>query len=616
MVHVSAKIAESNRLKKPTFSFEFYPPKTGQGVQNLYDRMDKMHGLGPQFIDITWNAGGRLSNLTCEMVKVAQSVYGLETCMHLTCTGMPKEKVDEALREAYKAGCTNILALRGDPPREDEPWTADPNGFRYAKDLVKHIRNTYGDYFDICVAGYPEGCEEGTPEDELLQHLKEKVEAGATFIITQMFYDVDIFLSWVQKCRDVGITVPIIPGIMPIHTYDAFVRRAKWTKCHVPPRWYELLEPVKNDDVAVREIGRDLLVEMCQKILDAGIYQLHFYTMNLATATRMVLEGLNLIPTVDQVHPPLPFRPSLGFGRKDENVRPIFWKHRKASYVQRTENWDEFPNGRWGDARSPAFGGVDSYGIGLRGSNVANRKLYGEPKSIREIANTFVRYVNGQISSLPWSESSITAEVDVIKDELIKLNERGFLTINSQPSVNGIKSSDPVYGWGPRNGYVYQKSYLELFVSPEVLSDLITNIERDSEMTYYVVDKAGNLSTNAPDCPNAVTWGVYPGKEIIQPTIVETVSFLAWKDEAYRLGEDWARCYETTSASRHLLQSIMDSWYLVNIVDNDFHRSGAIFRLFDNLEVKNIDETLEISEHLKDLAINGDAKPAEAVVAN
>ena len=245
--------------------------------------MDRMHALGPQFIDITWNAGGRLSTLTCEMVNVAQSVYGLETCMHLTCTGMPKGRVDEALKEAYKAGCQNILALRGDPPRENEKWEADPLGFRYAKDLVKHIRDTYGDYFDIAVAGYPEGDEEGTEPELLLQHLKEKVEAGATFIITQMFYDVDIFLDWVQKCRAIGITVPIVPGIMPIHTYAAFMRRATWTKIRIPPRWLELLEPVKNDDVAVRAIGRDLVVELCKKIVDAGIYHLHLYVASAPT---------------------------------------------------------------------------------------------------------------------------------------------------------------------------------------------------------------------------------------------------------------------------------------------------------------------------------------------
>jgi methylenetetrahydrofolate reductase (NADPH) len=290
------------------------------------------------------------------------------------------------------------------------------------------------------------------------------------------------------------------------------------------------------------------------------------YTMNLQTATRMVLEGLSLIPSLEQVHPPLPFRPSLGFNRKDENVRPIFWKHRKTSYVQRTQEWDEFPNGRWGDSRSPAFGEVDSYGIGLRGSNESNIKLYGKPQNVRDIAETFVKFLSGKIPSLPWSESSITSEVDVIKEDLIKLNRRGFLTINSQPSVNGVKSSHHVYGWGPRNGYVYQKSYLEVFVSPEALASLITNIERDPDLTYHAVDKQGSLKTSAAtDGPNAVTWGVYPGKEIIQPTIVETISFLAWKDEAFRLGEDWAHCHNHGSVSRNLLQNVMNTWWLINI---------------------------------------------------
>ena len=237
--------------------------------------MDRMHGLGPSFIDVTWGAGGRLSHLTCDMVNVAQSVYGLETCMHLTCTDMRKEKVDEALKNAYKAGCTNILALRGDPPREKEKWEAIEGGFKFAKDLVKYIRATYGDHFDIGVAGYPEGCEDQEDPDILIDHLKQKIDAGASFVITQMFYDADIFLKWVKKCRARGISVPIIPGIMPIHTYGAFIRRAKWTKCHVPPEWMVALEPVKNDDEAVREIGKGLVAELCRKILASGIMHLH-----------------------------------------------------------------------------------------------------------------------------------------------------------------------------------------------------------------------------------------------------------------------------------------------------------------------------------------------------
>jgi len=288
--------------------------------------------------------------------------------------------------------------------------------------------------------------------------------------------------------------------------------------------------------------------------------------MNLAQATRMILEGLDLIPPVGVVTPSLPWRQSLGLNRKDENVRPIFWKNRNKSYVQRTQEWDEFPNGRWGDSRSPAYGELDAYGIGLRGTNEQNIKLWGHPKTLRDISNLFVRYINGELSSLPWSDQPITAEADSIKEQLLQLNKRGFLTINSQPAVNGVNSSHKVFGWGPKNGYVYQKAYLELLVHPGLLPELITRIEKNPELTYYSVDEKGNLKTNSGDGgPNAVTWGVYPGKEIVQPTVVESISFLAWKDEAYRLGKDWATCYAAASPSRHLINSVMESWHLVNI---------------------------------------------------
>src|ERR1700761_7647578 len=147
-MHITKKLAAAHAEGRPTYSFEYFPPKTAQGVQNLYDRMDRMHGFGPAFIDITWGAGGRLSSLTCEMVKVAQSAYGLETCMHLTCTDMERSKLDDALREAYNAGCTNILALRGDPPREKEKWEQTEGGFRYARHLITYIKSKYGNHFD------------------------------------------------------------------------------------------------------------------------------------------------------------------------------------------------------------------------------------------------------------------------------------------------------------------------------------------------------------------------------------------------------------------------------------------------------------------------------------
>jgi methylenetetrahydrofolate reductase (NADPH) len=289
--------------------------------------------------------------------------------------------------------------------------------------------------------------------------------------------------------------------------------------------------------------------------------------MNLAQATRMVLEELELTPDMETpLEKPLPWRPSLALNRREENVRPIFWRNRNRSYIARTQDWDEFPNGRWGDARSPAFGELDAYGVGLKGTNEQNIKLWGRPVCIKDIADVFVRYMNGKLNSLPWSEAPISKEADTIHDDLADLNQRGFFTINSQPAVDGAKSSHPVYGWGPRNGYVYQKAYLEVFISPEYIAEVLTRIERDPDITYYAVNKAGDLKTNAPgDGPNAVTWGVFPGKEIVQPTIVETVSFLAWKDEFFRLGQDWANCYPSSSPSRYVIEDLMDTWYLVNI---------------------------------------------------
>jgi len=278
-MHISKKLLQAEQAGRPSFSFEFFPPKTAQGVQNLYDRMDRMHAFGPAFVDVTWGAGGSLSGLTCEMVKVAQSVYGLETCMHLTCTDMERSKIDNALKEAYNTGCTNILALRGDPPRANEKWQAKEGGFKYATDLVKYIKEQYGDHFCIGVAGYPEGCDEEVDPDLLLQHLKQKVDAGGSFIITQMCYDADIFIAWMKKVRALGINVPLIPGIMPIHTHQAFLRRANWTKCHIPDDWTEALEPVKNDDMEVREVGSRLVADMCRKLLDNGINHLHLYVV-------------------------------------------------------------------------------------------------------------------------------------------------------------------------------------------------------------------------------------------------------------------------------------------------------------------------------------------------
>jgi len=291
----------------------------------------------------------------------------------------------------------------------------------------------------------------------------------------------------------------------------------------------------------------------------------------------MLLEQLQFIPRVEAVKP-LPWRQSLTPNRRMETIRPIFWANRTKSYLSRTENWDEYPNGRFGDSRSPAYGEIP-YDIKLPRDTAY--QVWGHPETGEEIGQLFANFCRGKVASLPWSEDAPAPETGVIFEHLARLNESGFLTINSQPAVNGAPSNDPVHGWGPGSGYVYQKAYLEFFVSPAGLTSLLAQIERDPLITYYAINKRGDLRTNThSEGPNAVTWGVFPGKEIVQPTVVEAISFMAWKDEAFELGMQWAHMYEPSSPTYRLLVNMMETYYLVNVVHNNIKDQEAIFQPF------------------------------------
>lgn len=585
---ISERIRNKETSGQPYFSFEYFPPKTPEGVANLYARIERMRELGPTFIDITWGAGGTRADTTAQFVKAAHEEFGLETCMHLTCTDMPRDHVDKALEDAYNSGCHNILALRGDPPKGQTEWVAPENGFKHAIDLVRFIREKYGDHFDIAIAGFPEGHPDRESKEAEMKHMKDKVDAGATFIFTQMFYDFDMFKQWVQDVRAVGINIPIIPGIMPIQNYAQFKKTTKWFGTVVPQAWEDALAPHKDDDEKVRQIGTQLVSTLCRNILDGGldIHGLHFYTMNLEKGTRMILKELGFVPDKELVNP-LPWRPSLTHKRRAESTRPIFWANRTKSYLARTETWDEFPNGRWGDSRSPAFGEVrPGIGLGIKQTREDAIKLWDTPETIEEVRKIFADFCRGRISTLPWSEGPAAAETSSISEPLASMNERGYLTINSQPAVDGERSNHPVYGWGPRNGYVYQKAYLEFFVSPAQAEELFNAFEKDeraSSMTYYAVTRAGELFSNvSSDSPNAVTWGVFPGRELVQPTVVDKYSFEAWKDEAFELGQQWANLYPAGSKANQVLNEVFNTYYLVNVVHNDYRDpdSLAIFRPF------------------------------------
>ncbi|ORY49493.1 methylenetetrahydrofolate reduct [Rhizoclosmatium globosum] len=540
---ITEKIEKALAEDRCFWSFEYFPPRTETGAINLFDRMERMYSLGPEFIDVTWGAGGSTSEATLQCVTTAQVAIGLETSMHLTCTNMPKSKIDDALKQCKEVGIMNILALRGDPAHGQATWTATEGGFANAIDLVKYIREQYGDYFCIGVAGYPEGHIENPNKEADFNHFIEKAKL-ADYCVTQLFYEPELYIKWVEKVRAAGCTIPILPGIMPIQAYAGFQRLIGREKTYVPPEVLAALEPIKDDDKAVKEYGVKLAIEMCNKLRAAGQKGFHFYTMNLEKSVRLIVEGLGFVAPLENVKP-LPWNPSLSKKRKLESVRPIFWRNRTRSYIARTEAWDDFPNGRWGDSRSPAFGELDGHSTHLKATGEEAIKTWGTPKTLPEICNLFAEFCKGNLSSLPWC--------DTMAPESLQSKRNS--------PVDGVDSSDIRYGWGPKNGFVYQKSYVEFFVSPEALDTLIKKLSKNPYITYYAVNKQG--------------------QEIVQPTIVDGDSFMAWKDEAYELWAQWGRVYEKGSESATLIEGITESWFLMNVVNNNYRDGSAIFEIFD-----------------------------------
>lgn len=578
------------------FSLEFFPPRTREGAVNLVSRFDSMAKGDPLFIDITWGAGGgvpdddTLHTSSMNIASTALNYCGLPTMLHLTCTGLTKKTVIEVLDRAKKLGIRNIMALRGDaPPGTD--WTLKDTGLNYGVDLVKLIRAEFGDYFGICVAGYPNGHPECDDYNKDILYLKDKVDAGADFIITQLFFEVDTFVKFVSDCRAVGITCPIIPGILPIQGYASLRHLTKLSKLTPPDSIVQKIEQLKDDDAAIRTYGIQLATQMCRDLMAAGIAPgFHFYTLNREVAVKQILKNLNLWKTTCTKN--LPWQTSANDRRCNEHVRPIFWSTRPKSYLMRTRDWDDFPNGRWGDSSSPAYGDLSGYYLftpAAVGSDEL-RRFWGEPMSFEDVYKVFVSFIkgDGRVKKLPWAEGELEAETiseSALHQTLVRLNENGILTINSQPATNGVPSTDPVHGWGGPNGYIYKKAYMEFFCCPQVFQLLLEILQDYPMMTYHALNASGseNHSNSCSLSPNAVTWGVFPAKEIIQPTVVDPVSFPIWKDEAFELWHSqWAKIYDEGSVSRQVIETIHDTFFLVNIVDNDYINCKMI-EMFDRL---------------------------------
>ncbi len=563
------KLGASSAKGRPFYSFEYFPPKTKRGIENLYARIERMGKLEPAFVDVTWGAGGSTAELTFELAETIENVLGIETMMHLTCTNMPRRAIAKVLEDCRARGVLNLLALRGDPPRGSGSWTPIADGLTHASDLVRFIREEQGDDFGIAVAGYPEGHPESPSRERDLERLATKVHAGADFVITQMFYEPELYFRFVEGCRDHGIECPILPGLAPLNGYESFLRITDFG-ASAPPEIVREIESRRYHDASVREYGQDLLVGICRELLDGKAPGLHFFTLNLERSVQIILERLGLVS--ERAEKVLPWRSASAVRRPREDVRPIFWANRPKSYLARTQDWDEFPNGRWGDSGSPAFGDLADHHLAFRPirPDVARQRWGEELHSVDDVRRVFADFCGGEIQGIPWFDYPLDVESEPLRASLVGLNRAGLLTINSQPRVNGAPSDDPAVGWGGAGGLVYQKAYVEFFVAPEQLAPLLERLDSRASLTYHAIDRRGTAYRNC-DTVNAVTWGVFPGREIRQPTIVDPRSFEVWKDEAFGLWlTAWASVYEEGGESRRLLERIHDTYFLVNVVDNDY----------------------------------------------
>ncbi|KAK9320707.1 methylenetetrahydrofolate reductase-domain-containing protein [Lipomyces orientalis] len=591
---------------EPFYSFEFFPPKTDSGYQNLVARLHRMAQLNPLFVNITWGAGGSTVSKSLDLATLCTSELGLTACLHLTCTNMEKKIIDEALTKAKQNGIRNILALRGDPPRGEEYWTPpESQEFMYAVDLVRYIRAEYGDYFCIGVAAYPEGYADGSnPEAQDpqldLPYLIEKTAAGADFIMTQLFFDTDQFLGFEKMLREheSGIfkSIPIIPGLLPINTFQSFIRTAKLSHAHLPDRILEKVDAVPStDDEQVKQVGVDILVEMIDRIYnetDHRVRGFHFYTLNLERSVALILDKSNVVKspirlklvsqeTKKTTEKPISIDSVLSDGVKDIKITENVAVAVPAAAVSMTAeaSWDDFPNGRWGDPRSPAYGEIDGYGITLHVPPKRALELWGSPETTADISELFIQYLKGSLPVLPWSEEEgLSPETKLIEDDLIRLNKLGLWTVASQPAVNGVRSDDKIFGWGPRNGYVFQKSLIEFFVPEDIWLTLKKKLQGSDFVSYYAGNSRGDFfsNMNANDV-NAVTWGVFPNREVVQPTIIEEQSFKAWSEEAFAVWKEWQRLYTRASKTSNLINTIHDSYYLVSIIHHDYVNTNALW---------------------------------------
>lgn len=288
------RVSEIHKTGRLAVSFELFPPRDAEAEAHLFDEsLPQLLDLRPDFVTCTYGAGGSTREKTLEIVSRIKQTTTTEVASHLTCVGSSRTEIRDYLDRARAAGITNIVALRGDPPRGDETFRPHPDGFTYASELVTFIRELGG--FDVAVAGYPEGHPECPDKHLDWQHHAEKINAGADLVITQLFYDTRAFFEFEDYLRSrLGLTVPIVPGILPILSGPQIKRFCGMCGAKLPPDLVRHLDSFGDDKTASRDFGIELATSMCQELMAHGVPGFHFYTLNRVHSTREVLRNLGL----------------------------------------------------------------------------------------------------------------------------------------------------------------------------------------------------------------------------------------------------------------------------------------------------------------------------------
>jgi methylenetetrahydrofolate reductase (NADPH) len=284
------KIKEFFSAPAPVFSFEFFPPKTDEGERSLLKTIDALHELKPSFVSVTYGAGGSTRLKTVDLVSRIKNDIGLEVMAHLTCVGHTQFEIRSILDDFMKAGIDNVLALRGDPPFGQQQFIRLQNGFSHASELVRYIKAEYP--FCVAVAGYPEKHTEALSLEDDLRNFKNKVQRGADFAISQLFFNNDDYFSFVEKVRDMGVSVPIIPGIMPVTDFEQLKRFTTMCGAKIPAHLAQRFEAVAADKEKVTQLGIDYATKQCEGLLRGGAPGIHFYTLNKSHSTVKIFRNL------------------------------------------------------------------------------------------------------------------------------------------------------------------------------------------------------------------------------------------------------------------------------------------------------------------------------------